>query len=478
MSYKLIQGDCLEVMRTFPDNEFSTVITDAPYGLGKQLDTIKLLQHWMNDQEYKNSNGFMNKDWDVLPGPAIWKEVYRVLKPGGFCLVFAGTRTYDLMTLAIRLAGFEIRDCVMFLYGSGFPKSHNISVAIDQHLGAKREVIGKYTSVPGLSANKGWNTGPFTRGEVGDITAPATDAAQAFHGYGTALKPAWDPIIVAMKPLEGTYAQNALAYGVAGLNIDGCRIESTDFEPKERLGATKLMEERPWNRKQLQGERKTITVGHNLGRWPANLVLDEVTEQLLDEQSGELTSGIGSVKRACSAGHQGNVYGKESRPAGTPSIEYGDTGGASRFFYTAKASSSERNEGLDGIEAHQRDASRNADQPSMNGGEGNPFNRGAVQVRNSHPTVKPLSLMRWLVRLTRTPKGGVVLDPFSGSGSTGVACLLEDRDAVLIEREPEYVTIARHRLEHWQDEADVKPRKIKGRDSDYADSPLFAEVAA
>lgn len=485
--YRLMTGDCLEVMRTFYPNIFDTIITDSPYGLS-----------------------FMGKNWDHgVPGVPFWAEMLRVAKPGAILLAFGGTRTHHRLMVAIEDAGWEIRDCLMWLYGSGFPKSHDISQGIDRHLGAERDTVR--TSITAHStAGKGisnelderpWLTQARQNGyheHAGPI--PASDAAKLWEGWGTALKPAWEPIIVAMKPLTSTFAGNALAHGVAGLNIDGCRIETPEgsitYQSTKVVGAGR---ERASNlidrgdgktpdgrdlaaaleRQQRYADNRYSTTV--TGRWPANLILDQSAAALLDQMSGESKSS--DRPRHNNAGKQGY----HGNPNDFVTGGYTDRGGSSRyftvlpdseprFFYSAKASTSERNQGLDDIEAHQRDASRNADQPSMNGGAGNPFNRGAVQVRNSHPTVKPLSLLRWLVKLTRTPTGGLVLDPFAGSGTTGVACLLERRSCVLIEREPEYVEISRHRLEHWQDEAEMTPIRVKGRASDYADSPLFAEV--
>lgn len=478
--YSLYEGDCLELMKTFPDNHFSTVLTDPPYGLGKQPDTVKLLQHWMNGEEYKSSNGFMNKDWDVLPGPAVWKEVYRVLKPGGFCLVFAGTRTFDLMTLALRLAGFEIRDCCMWLHGQGMPKGANISKHIDAHLGARREVVGESLNTrPNSDRGNGLAHGEY--GRVWNVDAPATDAAKLWDGWHTGLSPAWEPIIVAMKPLDGTFAQNALKWNVAGLNVDGTRIPTDE----------KITFTRPANNVSASGWKETNRTTEYTqpagGRWPANLILDQSAADLLDEMSGELTSG--KLEPHHNRNEQRQVYGKYNGKEWDRSFG-GDTGGASRyftvlpdseirFFYSSKASRAEREQGLEDLPEHDKanqygDGLNSATKIRTDEQSANGVDRGTA--RNFHPTVKNLSLMRWLVRLTKTPTGGNVLDPFAGSGTTGVACLLEGRKAVLIEREPEYYTIAHHRLEHWQEEADTAPRKLRGKVNDLADMPLFADI--
>lgn len=498
--YSLYCGDCVPTMRGFPDNSFDTCITDPPYGLSKQPDMMEVLRHWMNGDDYQaTGGGFMGKSWDsFVPGPATWKEVYRVLKPGGFCLVFAGTRTYDLMTLALRLAGFEIRDCCMWLHGQGMPKGANISKHIDAHLGAEREVIGYANrSMNGsvLSRKKQAEQGYRPQGvdyanesTGGVYTAPATDAARLWAGWHTGLSPAWEPIIVAMKPLTSTFAANALAHGVAGLNIDGCRVASNGEDLSRPIGYGGIGCQQLGNIP--PGTRND---NHPAGRWPANLILSQSAAALLDEMSGELTSGGGNKSRKGNTAHT-SVYGNYEAPP--PDIREKDTGGASRYFtvlpdseprifYCAKSSTAERNEGLDGLEpqvsyTHNHDG-RDMSNPknAMGGGERARVERGepAYTPRaNIHPTCKPVSLLRWLVRLTKTPTGGSVLDPFLGSGTTIVAAMLEGRHCTGIEREPDYFEIARHRAEHWQDEADTAPRKLRGKDSDIADMPLFAEL--
>lgn len=488
--YELIQGDCIEVMRTFQENSFDTLICDPPSGtnfMGKNWDhhsryapqtdkgqcvlhalTLLQLEPW--------AAGFVafTTDWAV--------EALRVLKPGAMGLVWALPRTSDLTGLGLRLAGFKVRDNVYHLFGSGFPKSHDISKAIDRAAGADREIIGKNQYA---NRGAGINGATFkydgsTADRRGDITAPVTNAAQEWQGWGTALKPAVEEWILIQKPLEGTYAQNALAHGVAGLWIDGCRVE-TDGRPLKEIDP-KPTDNNTYNGRMngslSGGSRHAGTTTQ--GRWPANLLLDQSAADTLDTQSGKLTSGKPSAGNTRT---RDAIYGHFSERSLNG---YADTGYASRFFtvlpdeqrfcYTAKASTNERNEGLDPIEAHQRDASRNAEQPSMNGGAGNPYNRGAAPVKNSHSTVKPISLMRWLVRLTKTPTGGKVLDPFVGSGTTIVACLLEGRHCTGIEREDEYIPIARHRADHWQEEASITPKVIKGSDKDIEGMPLFAGV--
>jgi site-specific DNA-methyltransferase (adenine-specific) len=329
-----------------------SVVTDPPYGLK-----------------------FMGKKWDYnVPTVEVWTECLRVLKPGGHMLAFAGTRTQHRMAVRIEDAGFEIRDMIAWVYGSGFPKSLDVSKAIDKATGAEREVVGQRR---GAVNPKGYKTdgnsqsgGAFADGEF-DITAPATPEAQQWAGWGTALKPALEPITMARKPLAGTVAANVLEHGTGALNVDGCRVgEDTIKTYGVRKGTGNAL---GWS-KYISPE-DYVGVAHN-GRWPANLIHDGT-----DEVVGLFPSG--------------------------------STGSAARFFYCPKASKRERGEG------------------------------------NIHPTVKPVELMRYLCRLV-TPPGGVVLDPFMGSGSTGMACELEGFDFIGIERESEYLEIATQRIRRAQ----------------------------
>ena len=420
MTARVIHADCLDAMRAMPDASIDAIVTDPPYGLS-----------------------FMGRDWDHgVPGVPFWIEALRVAKPGAHLVAFGGTRTYHRLACAIEDAGWEIRDCLSWLYGSGFPKSLDVSKAVDkldatdeqerrrrkftawvrstgvtarqidkatgtkmgshytthssqpaimtrEHLDACRNLLGdvpewvereceirsvesaNFASRKVLEMREMRDTqqvriacaasaaeyNPAARAVV-PITTPATDAARQWQGWGTALKPAYEPIILARKPLVSTVAANVLAHGTGAINVDACRI----------------------------GER-----------WPANLALDEEAAAMLGEPS--------------------------------------------RFFYTAKASRSERNAGCDAIDARPQDPTRDVDAPGGN----NPRNRGAAARVNSHPTVKPLALMRWLVRIV-TPPGGVVLDPFCGSGTTLVAAIEEGFDCVGVEREAEYVAIIKARV--------------------------------
>ena len=383
-------GDCIELMAELEDASVDAIVCDPPYGLE-----------------------FMGKAWDKAASPAAFAawcttwavEALRVLKPGGHLLAFGGTRTFHRLTCGIEDAGFEIRDCLSWLYGSGFPKSLNVSKAIDKAAGAKREVVGHADPSDPRTAMARKVYGNHMQDGAGEgvpITAPATDAARQWQGWGTALKPAWEPCVVARKPLAGTVAANVQQYGTGAVNVDGCRVAG----PMDGVWGTSnatVDRDRKFNASPDGADYRTAP--HTAGRWPANVVLDEDAAALLDSQSGERGGGNGLSIVAGAFGKHGR-YGKAS---GAVTASYADTGGASRFFYCAKASKRDRGEG------------------------------------NTHPTVKPSALMRWLVRMV-TPPGGTVLDPFAGSGTTLMAARDEGFRAIGIEREPEYVEIIRQRV--------------------------------
>lgn len=419
LTAEAIQGDCLEVMATMDANAIDTIITDPPYGLS-----------------------FMGKDWDHgVPGVPFWTAALRVAKPGAFLLAFGGTRTFHRLTCAIEDAGWEIRDCLLWLYGSGFPKGQNIGKAIDKAKGAERAVVervrwdGKGTG----NAPGGFGSECNSRTTKRD-DAPATDLACQWEGWNTGLKPAWEPIVVAMKPLDGTYVQNAERWGVAGLNVDGCRIPAEPWsrprgnDTAPRMGIAYAQD--TWTKERMSAGANEE--GPRTGRWPANLVLDEEAAAMLDEQSGQLTSG-----KPCGVQQVPHHFATEA--TGFPVTGFADSGGASRFFYCAKASRAEREEGLEDCNPTRRTDGRQSEHES-----------GHLRTsprRNSHPTVKPLALMEWLCRLTMTPTGGIVLDPFTGSGTTGVACVRVGRPFIGIEKEESYCAIARARIAHAQEQA-------------------------
>jgi site-specific DNA-methyltransferase (adenine-specific) len=421
--WTLLNQDCLEVMKRLPADRFDSCVTDPPYELTAARRTkpapfvegSPYSRHRVGvNGDNRPVGGFMGKEWDgtgVSFRPETWAAVLRVLKPGAYLLAFGGSRTFHRIACAIEDAGFEIRDTLSWMYGTGFPKSLNVEVAVNQAL------------------NPNWG--------VGD---PSDPRAVQFAGRGTALKPAWEPIILARKPLAGTVAANVQQWGTGALNINGCRIEGS----KPERGA---IDSDARNTPILHTRSATASspgATSDVGRWPANVLLDEKAAALLDAQTGTLKSG--SMKAGVYAVRKSAVYSADARRPLAADI-IGSTGGASRFFYVAKASRAERDAGCDALPA--RSAGEATDRTDDTAGLSSP-RAGAGRTggaRNIHPTVKPIALMRWLVRLV-TPPGGTVLDPFTGSGSTGVAALQEGFEFVGVEREPEYIPIARARLEH------------------------------
>ena len=403
----VLHGDCREAMRTMPDNSVDAIITDPPYELG-----------------------FMGKSWDstgIAYDVTVWQECLRVLKPGGHLLAFGGSRTYHRLACAIEDAGFQIRDQIMWVYGSGFPKSLNIGKAIDKAAGAEREVVSTYETHDIRNAGLMDRKGSMTV----EVTTPATAEAKQWDGWGTALKPAHEPIVMARKPLEGTVANNVLVHGVGGINIDGCRVGMSDKDKEQSLNNWKP------NGYELKesiyefGTEIVATEQNTQGRFPANFIhdgSDEVLELFPDSKAGKPRNDRGT----------GGIW---SESVGVPcGPQYGDIGSAARFFYCAKANKKDRNEGLDEFPMIKGG--------SMNGVETRPNKPTNHPIRaNHHPTVKPTDLMRYLCRLV-TPPNGTVLDPFTGSGSTGKASTLEGFNFIGIEQSAEYVEIATARINH------------------------------
>lgn len=479
---KLIHGDVVERLRKMKPSYFDAVICDPPYGLSKHPNMEEVLRHWLNGDDYNHTaSGFMSMRWDsFVPGPSNWREVLRILKPGGFALVFAGTRTMDLMGLSLRLAGFEVRDTLSWLFGSGFPKSRNIGKAIDEKQGNKSS---------------------------GDRAA--SEEAACWSGHGTALKPAYEPIIVAMKPLDGTYADNALAHGVAGINIDGARITTHGKDAEDHQAE--------WDREQSAAASGNLVGANSLksinlskhkpagGRWPANVILqhhpdctptgettttkgralnrhtnganpwgnakgkeytseqtpDEQHEvwdchpdcpvRLLDEQSGTLTSGKPGRKWS---GNTGAAYGAESRPPGTQMSGWGDSGGVSRFFYQAKVAKRERNKGCEKLHwvTHKGQLYRVPHKVREKAADRLSVHKARVLDGNVHPTMKPLDLCRYLATMLLPSSGRKrrVLVPFCGSGSEVIGALLAGWEYVVgIEQSAAYLRIADRRLRAW-----------------------------
>lgn len=404
-SASLFHADCRDALRMLPDNCVDSVVTDPPYHLTSIVKRFGKAgsapaQFGRDGAFARASAGFMGKEWDggdIAFQPELWAEVLRVLKPGGHIVAFGASRGYHRMACAIEDAGFEIRDSLMWVYGTGFPKSHDISKAIDKAAGAERtEVIGKSKRHGGGVVGAGTSYEmPDNKGA--DILAPATPEAAQWQGWGTALKPAFEPIVLARKPLsEPTVAANVLRWGTGALNIDGCRVPTDETITATRNIALGSASGAIYGKATTPG----IYQQHTNGRWPANVChdgSDEVIEAFPDVKARGNKGDSISNRNA-------NVYGKYAAVDCGDSYNHepaGTVGSAARFFYSAKAS------------RHDRAGSK-------------------------HPTVKPISLKQWLARLI-TPPGGVVLDPFAGSGTTGAACALEGFACVMIEREDEYV---------------------------------------
>lgn len=409
---KLILGDCLEKLKDFDDNSVDSIVTDPPYGFS-----------------------FMGKKWDYdVPSIDIWKECFRVLKFGGHLLAFGGSRTYHRLAVNVEDAGFEIRDQIMWIYGSGFPKSHNVGKAVDKKNGVQGDVIGtrKVTSSD-IGQKSGWNNLNTDRGVY-----EYREIMNEYVGWGTALKPAHEPIVMARKPLsEKSIADNVLAWGTGAINIDESRIGNADTRGKASM--TALGQNTGWNKH----NNKEVIAGSECGRFPANIIFDEEASKILDEQSGVTKSS--DTKR--------NTLGSFGMPNdNTP--EYSDKGGASRFFYCAKTNKKDRNEGLEHLEGKQV-GTLNANSSDLENYGGSSLGASSLKghhkppqpKKNFHPTVKPTKLMCYLVNLV-TPKNGIVLDPFMGSGSTGKACIQKGFDFIGIEREEEYIEIAKARIEY------------------------------
>jgi DNA modification methylase len=604
MNQIVINGDNIELLKKYPDNYFDAVVTDPPYGLGKEPNAEELMKDWVEKGYHEISGkGFMGKEWDAfIPQPIFWKEVFRVLKHGGHVLSFFGTRTYDWGVMSMRFAGFEVRDCIQWLYGSGFPKSHNISKAIDKkpnlekvkdwkrwlelqinnsiksqkdinlecgfnaigyarydsndYWATNRPTLEKWEkmkfsigidtnewdficdsnadergyieSTSGLAGGSGNTVGSFTGKELSNNSI--SPKAKQWDGWGTALKPANEPIVLARKPLEKglSIAENILKWGVGGINIDASRIGFNEYDKGDYINK-RLGYKNGFEHKQLNGKDESSVLGKldynegketkifdNQGRFPANIILthhedceckgtkkvksdghhsykrnggdfingiptqgdegnkyaengqEEVEDwdchedcpiRILDEQSG--------VSKSSNAKRTRNTLGSFGMPNDT-TPEYSDKGGASRFFYVAKASKAERSKGLDDFEekplafSNQAKAELKRGNLEFNGngiigegivGHGNKVN----MLKNFHPTVKPIKLMQYLVKMI-TPPNGIVLDPFCGSGTTGVACKLDGFQFVGLEQDPEYSKIADARIKNTKVEIEKQTK--------------------
>ena len=371
------------------------------------------------DPPYHYSGGFMNIEWDrggIAFDVEFWQEVKRILKPGSHLVAFSGNKTFHRAMVAIEEAGFELRDTLMWVYGGAFPKSHDVSKAIDKLKGEDREVVGtKQIGNSSRSEGKDWNQqSGFSNGEV-DITAPSSEEAKKWEGWGTALKPGYEPICLARKPLsEDTIAENVLKHSTGAINIGDCRIGTNENVSCTGTGFSegKFMGNQGRGESTMDGEEWEMP---NEGRWPSNLFLEERASHLLDNQSGTLHSR-GNVNQSTSGGGSGNTVnpGPKHKSDHHKRKLLQKDGGASRFFYCPKAHQGERNIGCE---------------------------------NNDHPTVKPIELMAYLVRLT-TPPGGKVIDPFGGSGSTGIASILEQKDFTLIEKSEKHANLAEKRIKY------------------------------
>ena len=464
MTMNLIHADLLKWLRRnqwLVANGFMpkshAILSDPPYFLGSIAKRFggpqaARAQYGRDGLFQRASRGFMGQAWDGFDD--VWhfqawvtewsSMLLDFVYPGALGLFFGGSRTYHRLAAGLEDSGWEVVDAVVYLFGSGFPKSHSIGKAIDRAAGAERETVGivragfgKRNGVKDADGGIFLNSLPEALKQV-PITAPATAEAAAWEGYGTALKPAYEMVVICRAPRGNTtYADLAQQFGTGAYNIAGSRI-GTESTIRNNNG---ISDPTNWR----MGSQATIN-GSDCGRWPANLILDEVAADLLDRQSGELTSGTGAVKQATGAGHQGTVYGKENRPVGTPNIEYGDSGGASRFFYTAKAGGFEREAGLDAFTP-----------VTVNDGRETPidnaYQRGETQRRCSHPTMKPIELTEYLARLILPPLHigeRRILVPFGGVGSECIGAHLAGWDVITgIEREAEYVEQGRARLKWW-----------------------------
>lgn len=440
---RLYPGDCREIMPGFEANSFDSCVCDPPYALvsiGKRFGkpgSAEAKSNGATGVYRRAAAGFMGKLWDhgeVAFDPEFWVDVLRASKPGGHLLAFGGTRTYHRLTCAIEDAGFEIRDAIMWHYGSGFPKSHDVSKGIDKAAGVEREAIGIKTFADGTRQRSTARAGIYSeqKGQA-VVTAPATDAARQWQGWGTALKPATEIIVLARKPLsECTVAANVLKWGCGAIHIDGCRgATDWDNDPTRR----------GWQGRDTHDESsgvlgwtggKKLAGPNDLGRWPANVVHDGSEEVL-----AAFPDAVASRPHVRGGSNPNPMDWGNGRADGSIVKGHTDDGGsAARFFYTAKADANDR-------------------------------------IGSKHPTVKPIDLMRWLCRLV-TPPGGTVLDPFAGTGTTAEAAYYEGFSTVLIEREEEYQADIERRMKLVLAGPDERKREsVKAKNQPIDAGPLF-----
>ena len=416
--YELHNCDNLEWLRMQPDNSVDSVVTDPPYGLGKEPDVLEVLRDWMENGYHEiGGKGFMGHEWDkFVPQPIFWREVWRVLKPGGHVVAFAGSRTYDWTVMALRLAGFEIRDQLMWIYGGGFPKSLDVSKQLDKKAGKMRDVLGidearnarLKNQVDGSTTLADWK---IPKRSV-EITAPSTDEAKQWEGWGTALSPSHEPIVLARKPLDGTVAANVLKWGTGAINIDGSRVGTDDTRAATYRMTSKGIKGGGMGSSRMNYSRDGVA-GSECGRWPSNLIHDGSAEVL------DLFPVNSNTSASSKPGdNSGSLSGRGFKGGREDMTGYDDQGSAARYFYCAKPSQYERKLGAGGMEGH--------------------------------PTVKAVDLCRHLVRLV-TPPDGIILDPFCGSGSMGIGAMLagERIRYIGLEIDAGYLELAKSRLKVW-----------------------------
>lgn len=527
-------GDCLDVLKEMEDNSIHAIVTDPPYGLSEHStqDAFDCLNLWIKGEEFAhNKKGFMGRSWDGwVPGPEIWKECYRVLKPGGSLLVFTGTRSVDLMGIAIRLSGFRILQCIIWVFGSGFPKSTDLSKQIDKKFNAERKVVGRHHNP---ARNKKMKTifsddnYEWVKSDGLNITESATEEARKWDGWKysiSPLKPALEVIFWAQKPYEGKPVDSIMKHEVGAFNIDECRVGLNNEKPPSG-SAKRIYKSNDYTDDKIYGDNKNTPIS---GRYPANLLLGhspgcrkvgkkkvkgtkphpvysnvdkyegwgnitkkkgEIVNKYEDEDGNETIDDWECVD-GCAVKALGEQSGESSslsyrspdRGGSGASLMFshseggirdiGDSGTAARFFnqfqfdddpffYCAKTSKKERDAGCEGLEyksagevtGGRKEGSAGLDCPGSGAGRksGN---------YNYHPTVKPLKLMQWLIKLV-TREGQTVLDPFMGSGSTGCAAVLEKRDFIGIELDEEYVKIAEARIKYWESTIKKQPLKLE-----------------
>lgn len=416
-NYKLYSGSMLDMLEVIEPNTIDSIVTDPPYELN-----------------------FMGKGWDnsgIAFQKETWQKCYKVLKPGGYLLAFGGSRTFHRIACAIEDAGFEIRDTIMWLYGSGFPKSMNIGLAID-----KKNGVENRTGEVRTNGNKGGGVNTFDDDNyVWKNEFEVREAQNEWKGWGTALKPSFEPIIVARKPFKSSLVDNVIEYGVGGINIDECRVEPTGEDIGRNNHTNPYGNKRTWSVSKTPPQN---TTGRYEGRFPANTILT-YDETDFDEVCGGFpqSKSKGAFPKKINGKSNITFRSDEEREN---RIELNDSGSASRYFYCAKASKKDRDEGLDTFIEEKVNDGR---QTPID----NPFQRGETQRKNTHPTVKPTELMQYLVRLV-TPNNGTILDPFNGSGSTGKAVMYENKEKnknykyIGIELTEEYLPITKARIEY------------------------------